>query len=50
MGGHYNTIVIQGSIRATKSDYKDIIGAFIIRIGFCGILYHSYNKEPPKIV
>ena len=26
------------------------IGALIIRIGFWGILYYSYNKEPPKIV
>ena len=23
-------------------------GALIIRIGFWGILYHNYNKEPPK--
>ena len=25
-------------------------GALIIRIGFWGQLYHSYNKNPPKIV
>ena len=24
------------------------IGALIIRIGFEGIIYHDYNKEPPK--
>ena len=24
------------------------IGALIARIGFCGPLYHNYNKEPPK--
>ena len=24
------------------------LGALIIRIGFGGILYHNYNKEPPK--
>ena len=24
------------------------IGALIIRIGFWGILYYTYNKEPPK--
>ena len=24
------------------------IGVLIIRIGFWGILYYSYNKEPPK--
>ena len=24
------------------------IGALIIRIGFWGILYYSYNKEPPQ--
>ena len=24
------------------------IGALIIRIGFWGILYYNYNKEPPK--
>ena len=27
---------------------KAIIGALIIRIGFGGILYCNYNKEPPK--
>ena len=26
------------------------MGALIIRIGFWGILYHSSNKEPPKMV
>ena len=25
-------------------------GALIIRTGFWGPLYHSYSKEPPKIV
>ena len=25
-----------------------ITGAFIIRIGFVGILHHNYIKEPPK--
>ena len=24
------------------------IGALIIRVGFGGILYYNYNKEPPK--
>ena len=24
------------------------IGALIIRIGFGGIIYYNYNKEPPK--
>ena len=27
-----------------------VSGLFIIRIGFWGILYHNYNKEPPKVV
>ena len=26
------------------------IGALILRIGFWGPLYYSYNKDPPKIV
>ena len=26
----------------------DIIGALIIRIGFWSIIYHNYDKEPPK--
>ena len=26
------------------------IGALIIRIGFWGILYYSYNKEPPNSI
>ena len=24
------------------------LGAFMIRLGFWGPLYHFYNKEPPK--
>ena len=28
--------------------YAPNIGAFIIRIGLWGILYHNHNKEPPK--
>ena len=26
------------------------VGALIIRIGFGGIIYYNYDKEPPKIV
>ena len=26
------------------------IGALAIRIGFWGLLYYNYNKEPPEIV
>ena len=26
------------------------IGDLIMRIGFSGILYHKYNKEPPKSI
>ena len=27
---------------------KEIIGALMIRIGFWGPLYDTYNQEPPK--
>ena len=33
----------KGSIRVLKN-----IEALIIRIGFWGILYYAYNKEPPR--
>ena len=38
------------SFRLAWSAYYPNIGALIIRIGFWCILYHKYNKAPPKIV
>ena len=31
-----------------KHDKKPNIGTLIIRIGFCGPLYHNDNQEPTK--
>ena len=35
-----------GLVTGKQHDYN--IGALIIRIGFGGIVYYNYNKEPPK--
>ena len=34
------------SLAASQIQYT--IGALIIRVGFGGLLYYHYNKEPPK--
>ena len=40
---HTATVIKQTRLRITTN-----IGALIIRIGFWGPLYYSYNKKPPK--
>ena len=37
-----------GLLRVVSKVFRGSIGALIIRIGFRGILYYKYNKEPPK--
>ena len=39
--GLRNTIGVETAVTAN-------VGTFIIRIGFGGILYYNYNKEPPQ--
>ena len=39
---------MSGRFRVCASRFN--IGALMIRIGFWGLLYYTYNKEPPKIV
>ena len=53
-GRNYTTSSIRSRLPPCdlqKPMNKDNIGALIIRVGFWGPLYYSYNnKEPPKIV
>ena len=37
-------------MRDGKTQKDPNLGALIIRIGFWGLFYYKYNKEPPKIV
>ena len=57
--GQCRIYIINRSITATitrisnDEDYQDDysnVGALIIRIGYWGILYYNYHKEPLKIV
>ena len=45
-----NRAPLKGPIGATIKDLEGYhnIGAFIIRLGFWGILYYHDDKEPPK--
>ena len=40
--------VHHGDRRREVSTMTTSIGVFVIRIGFWGPLYYTYNKEPPK--
>ena len=47
--GFLTGLLLKGSIRITAGGIMGFnIGALIIRLGFGGPLYYTYNKEPPK--
>ena len=41
-----------GPVKAHRKDCHNTthVGVLIIRIGFWGVLYHKYNKEPQKSI